>query len=296
MKDKLKTANILSILLTCIFGLVFFSSVFKTSYADTANPSEPGTETEIPGGGDGGSGVVVTPDTDFDAPPKFVSALQAWTYAETKLYSLSHWESLTRNHEIRPNINMAGQTIRVRKYYSGQQNSYGTWSNLMLPGKVIGKESFTYMENKGGIITKRETDHQTSDREPIWKNERVYTWTEAEYIKINGSLPFMPGYEISKSTTMNGSSRPINDGQKITFSLALKTTALANYVAQVQEASNASTPPLFQEGGLVLEVVLNAKTGMFISIRTVEEYNITVMGFNVDVRATRTEEFFNFVK
>lgn len=296
MEQKLKTANILSVLLACIFALSFLATVFiNPVYSDSGDN---GTEVTSPiDEVGGGSDVEVTPDDAFEAAPRLNTAFQAWKYAETKLYELSHWESLIRNHEIRPDKPMSGQTIRTYKSFSGQQNSFATYSAIFLPGAVIGRESYTYLENKGGIITKRETPNQTSKREPIWgSNEKTWVWTEAEYLAINGSLPFMPGYIITLANTTNGSSRPINDGSTITFSLGLKKAALEYYIMQVNEASDATAGPFFKDGGVTLEVVLNAKTGMFISMRTVEEYDITVMGIKTFVRATRTEEFFNFVK
>jgi len=297
VKNRTKTANILAILLSCIFTLCFFATIFESTVfgettTDEDNPTIEEGETNNPDPSN--PEVVVTPENEFPAPPKFVTAVSAWKYAETKLFGLSHWESST-NQECVSNVPLSGMSIKSKKSWSGEKNCWSTYSATLLAGKTFGSSSFTRVEMIDGVIWKRETKNQTDDREPIWTDE-AYVYPTEEFLRNVGTMPLAPCFNITSSTTLNGTSRPLNDGSKITFSLELKSSALEKYITQIKDATKSSTDPVFGDGAIRLDVVLNAKTGYFISIKTTETYKISLLGISAVVSATGKEIFSNFVK
>ena len=288
MMNKTKFANFLAISLACVFVLCLFSSAFSSEvYGDTTS-----TDTEQTDITNEETEDVTDPTTviSVEKPPKFASSISAWKFAETKLYELSHWESIISNQDIDPGISIAGQTVRIVKVFDGKQNCSMSCSTILKPGKIFGMEFFEYTENKNGIVLHRKTTEQTSDRQPVWFDDGV-TYSENEFAMLNGSLPLMPKFIISTSTTINGSSKPINDGSKITFSLVLKSSACISYIKQLQNTSSSTTIPVIEDGGIKIDVVLDAKNGYFKSIKMTERFSVTVKGVNATISSVGTEIF-----
>lgn len=295
MKEQAKKANIMAAVLSVIFLLTFFNMFLPRQQEN--NPSH-GDETEQTDPNNGGNnenagGEEPTNESQFEKPPNLVTALSAWRYAESKLYELSHWESVVRDQNLRTAVSFAGQSIYIKRVWNGVNDATVYISSVLAPGKTFGIEFYEMQQRVGGKVLLRHTTKQTAARQPIWQNEGTL-YTNPEFLAKRAILPADPVYIIQSSTVINGSKRTINDGQTITFSLELKAAACANYAIQITDASGSSTPAKFRDGDVRLDVVLSAKTGMFISVKATEKYNVTVMGMNSDVNLTGTEVYSNY--
>lgn len=285
MNQTLKKANLLAVLLTVIFLMLFFVPALQISKAEDPTAGEE-VETPTTPGEDNQP----VEEGDFEEAPRLVTALKAWEWAEKKLYEMKYWESLVRDQTLRVPVSFAGQSIRIQKVWNGPEDATVEISSILLPGKTFGVTFYEMQKRIGSNVLLRRTSNQTSKREPIWENEGTL-YTKEQFMKKRGILPVDPTFLINSSTVTDGSKRPINDGKTITFTLMLKAAASEQYAIQIRDASGSSTPAKFEDGDVKLDVTLNAKTGLFMSIKSSEKYNVTVMGMNTTVSLSGTEVF-----
>ena len=176
------------------------------------------------------------------------------------------------------------QKIYVDKYKNANGDCYVTQTS-------VGAENFFEAIYASGdqVSTKRYDGAVSYPKVPENLTERSYS--VADYLATDRMLPGEFTFKISKSTAKISGFIPNRKKGIYNFKMILEPEAWGTQYAKYIMASADIIKELPVIKSIVLDVVVDMKSGCFLSISTTENYTIKAFGLSVDCTSVSSEVF-----